>query len=312
MVRCTRKNDLDARKKTIETLQATKSQTKTASLLRISFDQVHRIMQRAVKRGLDRRDNTELYQYLSIDEKAVHRGHEYVSILSDEGSGLVLGVVEGRTMESVDILCQESLTKSQREQVKTLCTDMWDAYIYGANRYFPNALHCHDNFHLVGYLNKAVDKVRRREVKYQEELKQTKYLFLKDQMNLTEKQRIAFDAIKDCNYETSKAWRVKENFRDIQFRQTIEEAFIIYYRWKGDAKHAQIKEINEVVDMFARHEIGIINAIHTGANNARAERLNGAIQEVKTIGRGYRKTENFITAIMFFHAGLNLFPQKSQ
>jgi len=45
--------------------------------------------------------------------------------------------------------------------------------------------------------------------------------------------------------------------------------------------------------MFDRHQNGIINAIQTGANNARAERVNGSIQELKTNGRGYRKTENF-------------------
>ena len=35
--------------------------------------------------------------------------------------------------------------------------------------------------------------------------------------------------------------------------------------------------MNEVVQTFDRHEKGIINAITTGANNARAERLNGSI-----------------------------------
>jgi len=56
----------------------------------------------------------------------------------------------------------------------------------------------------------------------------------------------------------------------------------------------------------------IINAIETGANNARAERLNGAIQELKTIGRGYRNTKNFIAAIMFFYGNLNLRSHKYQ
>ncbi|GHT20883.1 hypothetical protein AGMMS4957_08880 [Bacteroidia bacterium] len=90
------------------------------------------------------------------------------------------------------------------------------------------------------------------------------------------------------------------------------EALSLFYIWKRDAKHAQIKEINEVVDMFERHKIGIINAMKTGANNARAERLNGAIQELKTIGRGYRNTANFRTAILFFNGDLELFPHNSQ
>ena len=293
-------------------LQSTKNQTKTAKLLRLSFDQVHRVMHRSVERGMQRRDNTEVYEHLSIDEKAVHKGHEYISIISDEASGIVLDVVEGRDKKSVDKLCKMALTPMQRDKVKTICTDMWDAYIYAAKEYFCDALHCHDNFHLVGYLNKAVDKVRRREVKRQESLKKTKYLFLKDQSNLTEKQRITFEAIRDCNYETSKAWRVKENFRDIQFRQTVQEAFIIYSNWRRDAIQTQIKEILSVTEMFDRHERGILNAIHTGANNARAERINGSIQELKTIGRGYRNTANFRIAILFFNGYLNMLPQNSQ
>jgi len=33
--------------------------------------------------------------------------------------------------------------------------------------------------------------------------------------------------------------------------------------------------------MFDRHQNGIINAIQSGVNNARAERVNGSIQELK-------------------------------
>lgn len=55
-----------------------------------------------------------------------------------------------------------------------------------------------------------------------------------------------------------------------------------------DAQKANIKEMNEVVEMFDRHQNGIVNAIETGATNVRAERLNGSIQEIKTIAGGYR------------------------
>ena len=51
---------------------------------------------------------------------------------------------------------------------------MRNGYIYGARSYFPTTLHSNDNFHLVRNLNVAVDKVRKREVKTHEELKQTK------------------------------------------------------------------------------------------------------------------------------------------
>jgi transposase len=267
-------------------------------------------MHRGVKLGLSRRSKDERYYYLSIDEKAVRKGHDYISILSDEQTGIVIDVVSGRSEHSVDELCQTALTEAQRESVKTVCTDMWQPYIKGVNTYFSEALHCHDNFHTVGYLNKAVDKCRRREVRYHEELKRTKYMFLKDKKNLTDEQYLRFESIKNANYEVSKAWRIKENFRDILFRQHTEEAITLYGMWRRDALRANIKEINEVIEMFDRHEEGIINALITGANNARSERVNGSIQELKTIGRGYRNTENFRVAILFFLGNLNMIPHK--
>ncbi len=118
-------------KKTLDTLQCTKSQSKTARLLGLSFDQVHRVMHNFVERGMSKRSADDRYYYLSIDKKSVSRGHDYFSILSEESTGVVIDVVEGRTKESVDKLCNK-LTKDQRDEVKTICTDMWDAFIYGA------------------------------------------------------------------------------------------------------------------------------------------------------------------------------------
>ena len=72
--------------------------------------------------------------------------------------------------------------------------------------------------------------------------------------------------------------------------------------------NSKIPEIISVVEMFDRHIAGIINAIECGSTNARAERINGGIQELKTIGRGYNKIDNFIKAILFFHGDLDVFP----
>ncbi len=60
--------------------------------------------------------------------------------------------------------------------------------------------------------------------------------------------------------------------------------------------------------MMIKHIDGVVNALISNLNNAMAERLNGKIQELKLIGRGYRRFENFRSAILFFHGGLNLYP----
>lgn len=81
---------------------------------------------------MNRRDKKHIYEHVCMDEKSIRRGHEYVSMLYDGETGHVLEVEAGRTKKSVDNLCTKALTEEQRAGVKTVCTDMWDAFIDGA------------------------------------------------------------------------------------------------------------------------------------------------------------------------------------
>ena len=195
--RCRGTADRSARKKTIETLLQTKSQTRTARLLRLSVDQVRHVMERSVSFGLSLRRSTQVYRHLSIDEKSLHKRHDYVSILTDNDTGIVLDVVGGRKKENVNQLIDKSLTPLQQQWVQTISMDMWEPYMLAAKEHFPQAHICHDMFHLVTYLNNAVNDVRKREVRRASELRRTKFLFLKDTANLTDRERIRFDTIKD-------------------------------------------------------------------------------------------------------------------
>jgi transposase len=296
----------------IDLLQVSKNQTKTASFMNCTFRVVNRIMHISVERGLLRRDTSQVnFHHISIDEKSFRKGHSYVSVLSHPTSGTIIDVAEGRTKKSVRKLLDNSLTEYQQQNVRTISLDMWKAYITVSKEKLPKAELVHDRFHLVSYLNNAIDKVRKREVKTNEELKNSRYALLKNQVNLTEKQRIKFEAIKLANYEVSKAWQVKENFKDLFNIETNKvNAIMLFIRWVQTSIHKQIKEVTKVVEMFDNHFSGVVNALVSTFNNAMAERLNGKIQEIKTIGRGYRTFKNFRSAILFFNGGLSLYPLK--
>ena len=296
----------------INILLATKNQTKTAELLRCGFNVVNRIMHLSTQRGLSRRDyDSHNFDHLSIDEKSFKKGHKYVSVLSSPKAGCVIDLVEGRTKESVKTLFDNTLSKRQQDSVQTMSMDMWKAYISVTKEQMPNAEIVHDRFHLIKYLNEAIDKVRRREVKNQDELRDSRYALLKNKANLTEKQRLKFEAITNANYEVSKAWQVRENFKDI-FNTETNNVLYLFTNWANNAINKQIKEVSKIVQMFTDHLKGVVNALAYSFNNAMAERLNGKIQEIKTSGRGYRSFQNFRSAILFFHGGLNLYPLKSQ
>jgi len=295
----------------INLLQATKNQTKTAEFMNCSFRRVNRILHRSTERGMQRRDiSTVPFEHISIDEKSFKKGHNYVTVISHPRSGAILDVGEGRDQESVKQLLLSTFDQRQRQSINTVSMDMWKAYINSVEAICPNAEIVHDKFHLIAYLNKSIDMVRRREVKYNDALIDSRYAILKNEENLTEKQREKFDLIKSANFEVSKVWHIRENFRELfGFCNEEKEAGQLFVSWAQDSFMQGIKEVNKVVLMFVSHMKGVVNALISNLNNAMAERLNGKIQEIKLVGRGYRKFVNFRSAILFFHGGLDLYPQ---
>lgn len=295
---------------TIDLLKATKNQTQTMKLLRCGFNVVNRIIHRSVERGMERRPKDVAFTNLSLDEKSFRKGHSYVTVLSSPLSGCVIDVAEGRDLQATKALLESTISPKHRDSVKTVSVDMWKAYLSSVEAILPKASVVHDRFHLIKYLNEAIDKVRRREVKQHQELKNSRFVLLKNQINLTDKQQIIFEHIQAANYQVSKAWRIREDFKSIFGSPTIPEAFSLFIKWGASVLNSNIEEVIKVAKMFNSHLKGVCNALVETFSNAMAERLNGKIQEIKTAARGYKTFANFRSAILFFNGGLNLYPQK--
>jgi transposase len=189
---------------------------------------------------------------------------------------------------------------------------MWEWFRVAAEENIPQTEIVHDKFHLIKYLNKAIDQVRRCEVKEHEELKESRYVLLENKENLTEKQKIKFEEIRAANFEVGRAWEARENLKEIFKNKTFEESEAIFQQWHQAVKKSGIAEVIKVAEIFANHLRGVLNVMTSEVSNAMAERLNGKIQLLKAIGRGYRKFANFRSAILFFYGKLDLFPLNSQ
>lgn len=293
----------------IDLLKATRNQTQTAQLLRCGFNVVNRIIHLSTERGMARRPQDVPYTHLSIDEKSFKKGHNYVTVLSSPNAGCVVDVAEGRDKAAAKALLERTVAPEHRAKLKTVSMDMWKAYITSVAEVFPDADTVHDRFHLVKYLNEGIDKVRRREAKHQEGLKNSRFALLKNRENLTDKQQIIFEHIQAENYEVAKAWRVREDFKAMFGLPSLGEAISLFIKWGASVLRNNIKEMVKVAKMFNAHLKGVCNALVEGFSNAMAERLNGKIQEIKATARGYRTFKNFRSAILFFHGGLDLYPQ---
>src|SRR5271169_6055861 len=91
------------------------SQKAVAEQLGLSWDEIHGIMDRAVQRGLRRRQ-AEPIRHLGVDEKAFRKGHKYMTVVNDLTRGRVLYVAEDRKQESLDGFWG-TLTDAQREGI---------------------------------------------------------------------------------------------------------------------------------------------------------------------------------------------------
>ena len=62
--------------------------------------------------------------------------------------------------------------------------------------------------------------------------------------------------------------------------------------------------------MFERHSIGILNYIKHKITNALTENINGKIQLIKAISRGFKAFKNYKIAILFHLGKLDMLPRK--
>jgi len=147
----------------IQMLKCSANRCQTAKVLRISWDELNRIMSHAVIRGLSRRKE-ELINSIGIDEKSFLSGHSYVAVMTDIEGKRVIDVAKDRDEIAVDTLWQ-GLSEEQRKNVKSVCMDFWKVYISGVSRHAPQAdiVIVYDRFHVTKHLNEAVDKVRKKE-----------------------------------------------------------------------------------------------------------------------------------------------------
>lgn len=293
--------------KVIEALKMSKNQTKTACYFDTTFDIVHGIMQRAVARGLKRRNLDSIYA-IGLDEKSFKSGQRYITILSDPINKSVIDIIEGRKTEDAEELLSWALSPSQLNNIEIVTMDMWQPFMNVVEEIIPQADIVHDKFHTSKYLNKAVDDVRKQEVENEELLKKTKYIFLKDKNDWTENQTLKFEEINKINLITSQAWHIKENFKGI-YEQGRKELCLKYFeQWYIDALVSGIKRMIKVADTMLNHLKGIVNSAVSFITNSVAENLNSQIQVVKSVGRGFANVDGYRNSIMFFQGKLIMNP----
>ncbi len=282
--------------------------------LRLSWDEVEGIQARAVRRGLERREK-RYPRRIGVDETSFQKRHEYVTLVNDLESGVVLYVADDRKQEALDGYYRE-LGAEGCAGLEEVAMDMWPAYIGSTRAHVPDAGEkiVFDKFHVAKHLGEAVDLVRRsenRELRAEgdERLVATKYLWLRNPDGMDRKQWQEFGPLRTSRLRVARAWAIKEAGMSLWGYAKRGWAERMWERWYGWAIRSRLEPVKRVARMIRKHWDGVLNAATSNVTNALSEGLNSKIQWIKRKACGYRNRERFRNAIYFHLGGLDLYPR---
>lgn len=264
--------------------------------LGIRDGRIWRILRAYVDAARETLDESEVTR-VGVDETSSRKGHKYVTIFADMDKRRVVFATPGKDQTTFEAFVEDLKQHGGKpEMVTDVVSDLSAAFTAGAEAWFPNAELTYDKFHVLKLVGEAVDETRRKEVGSRPELKGTRYVFLKNPMNLTKKQRETWDELKDGNLRTVKAYQLRLALRDI-FESPPQGIELQLGRWIGWALRSRVEPIVKAAQTIRKHVPKILRVIQNDLTTALMEGINSLVQAAKAKARGYRNVENFITVI---------------
>lgn len=285
-----------------------------SKLLGLTWDEVAGIQERAVERGLARREKKPVVD-VGIDETSFQKRHEYVTTIYDKQQDAVLDVLNDRASETLEAWFQAQ-PKEQWDTLETISMDMWDPYIRAVSQSIEKAQEkiCFDRFHVAQHFGNAVNKVRAKEhrsfIQSGEEspLTKTKYEWLTNASRVDNRTRLEFMALTRSTLKTARAWAIKEmasKLWSFTYRKSAEKAWSQLLGW---IRRCRLEPVIKVGAMIRKYFWGILNAILLKVSNAKSESINAKIQRVKKVACGFRNRERFRMSILFHLGKLDMKP----
>jgi transposase len=186
---------------------------------------------------------------------------------------------------------------------------MSKSFIKGLQEQFPNAVLTFDQFHVIKLMNDVLGKIRAEEARqFPEELRKTRYLFLKNPDRLTDEQEQRLHSLTRFDLGSIKAYILKLGLQFVYFAESRQEAEILLKRWHRRAVRSKVDRIVKLAKTIKAHWQGILSYFDSRLTNGFLEGINSLVQAAKAKARGYRNPDNLI-AMAYLIAGKLKFPQ---
>ncbi len=274
-----------------------------AGVFRSSWDTVYRSVTMAVAWGRAHQDLDGIAA-IGFDEIQWQPGHRSFLTLVYEitaGRRRLLWIGQHRTKTTAREFFRwfgETRTKTLR----FVCSDMWGAYISVVAKEAGAALHVLDRFHITQLMNKAIEKVRRTEVRELNHrgrpalLTHARWVLLRRPKNRTAKDRGRLRELVRHNLKAVRAMLLREEFQRFWTYHDPIWAGMFLDDWCRTVMRSRIRPMTTVVTSLRRHRALLLNwfAARGEISTAAVEGLNNKAKLTirKAYGfRGYKCLE---------------------
>ena len=280
----------------------------TAESFGTSWDTVFRSVKTIVAYGMARR-NLAGIKAIGVDEVQYRKGHQYLTLVYQIDEGMRRLLFVGQERKAKTLLCFfKEFGEERSKRLKFVCSDMWRPYLKVIAKKAPHVLHVLDRFHIIQHLNKAVNQVRIDEVKklkqdgYDDDvLRHTKYCFLKNPENLTDKQQVKLDDVLEYDLKSVRAYQLKESFQLFWSYTSPYWAEWYLEKWCARAMRSRLDPVKGFVKTIRRHQPLIMNWFKAkkAYSSGVVEGLNRKVNLVTRRAFGFRSYESLKIAL--FH-----------
>lgn len=268
--------------------------TEVGALLDVNAKTVERIYYQHVNACLDLPARYAAVRRLGIDEISHRKGKaSYCCVLTDLDKNIALEVLPSRSKATL-IAHFQKLGPEFCAQIESVSFDMWPAYHSVSQRFFPQAVHVVDRFHVVKALNKSLDALRRklrREQPLVEAFKNIRWDLFKSRPTAVEQSRLQDAFVHSPLLADLVALRddFHLRFESATDPDELEQAL---RKWIAKAKAIRCRGLIDFTHTLANWLRPIANFAHEGLTNAATEGLNNVIRYVKRISYGLPKFEH--------------------
>lgn len=284
----------------------------------ISYRTIERVIENNIPAEIDW-DKINALHTIGIDEISNRKGYQdYIAVIThrDENCNTsVLAILDSRLGEDV-LNFFNSIPEHLRKTVKSICTDMYDGFVYPAIEVFGKQKVVVDRYHVSKLYRGALDKLRVKEMaRLKEALPVDDYSKLEGMMWIIRKKHeclskeekqtleVLYDHSPLLKEAHSLAIRLTHIFNTHHNRKSAQAKFD---RWVAKVQKSNVKCFDTFIKTLTKYRGCIANYFKGRETSGFVEGINNKIKVIKRRCYGFFKTETLFRRLTLDLSGYQL------